>query len=86
MTIDTAISGIKEFYSPIVKTNPAEDFNDDFDKLSNLNPIDVAKYPWTDIGQGWYLQIFIRKNFVMFQNVNLGSITKMEYGHMILVD
>lgn len=52
MTIDTAISGIKEFYSPIVKTNPTEDFNDDFDKLSNLNPIDVAKYPWTDIGAG----------------------------------
>ena len=52
MTIDTAISGIKEFYSPIVKINPTEDFNDDFDKLSNLNPIDVAKYPWTDIGAG----------------------------------
>lgn len=61
MTIDTAISGIKEFYSPIVKTNPTEDFNDDFDKLSNLNPIDVAKYPWTDIGAGMLFADFYQE-------------------------
>ena len=61
ITIDTALSGIKEFYSPIVKTNPAEDFNDDFDKLSNLNPIDVAKYPWTDIGAGMLFADFYQE-------------------------
>lgn len=61
MTIDTAISGIKEFYSPIVKINPTEDFNDDFDKLSNLNPIDVAKYPWTDIGAGMLFADFYQE-------------------------
>lgn len=64
MTIDTAISGIKEFYSPIVKTNPAEDFNDDFDKLSNLNPIDVAKYPWTDIGAGMLFADFYQEKLL----------------------
>lgn len=52
MTIDTALNGIKEFYSPTIKTNPTEDFNDDLEQLSNLNPVDVAKYPWTDIGAG----------------------------------
>lgn len=61
ITIDTALSGIKEFYSPIVKTNPTEDFNDDFDKLSNLNPIDVAKYPWTDIGAGMLFADFYQE-------------------------
>lgn len=61
MTIDTAISGIKEFYSPIVKTNPTEDFNDDFEKLSNLNPINVAKYPWTDIGAGMLFADFYQE-------------------------
>lgn len=61
ITIDTALSGIKEFYSPIVKTNQTEDFNDDFDKLSNLNPIDVAKYPWTDIGAGMLFADFYQE-------------------------
>lgn len=61
ITIDTALSGIKEYYSPIVKTNPTEDFNDNFDKLSNLNPIDVAKYPWTDIGAGMLFADFYQE-------------------------
>ena len=61
MTIDTSISGIKEFYSQIVKTNQAKDFNDDFDKLSNLNPIDDAKYPWTDIGAGMLFADFYQE-------------------------
>lgn len=61
MTIDTAISGIKEFYSPIVKTNPIEDFNDDLEKLSNLNPSDVTKYPWTDIGAGMLFADFYQE-------------------------
>ena len=52
ITIDTALNEMKEFYSPIIKTSPMEDFDDDFEKLSSLNPIDVSKYPWTDIGAG----------------------------------
>ena len=61
MTIDTALNGSKEFYSPTIKTNPTEDFNDDLEQLSNLNPVDVAKYPWTDIGAGMLFADFYQE-------------------------
>lgn len=61
MTIDTALNGTKEFYSPTIKTNLTEDFNDEFKKLSNLNPIDIAKYQWTDIGAGMLFADFYQE-------------------------
>lgn len=61
MTIDSALTGIKEFYSPIPKTNISEDFDDGFQKLSKLNPIDVSKYPWTDIGAGMLFSDFYQE-------------------------
>ena len=61
ITIDTALSGIKDFYSPIIQTNPIVDFDDNLEKLSNLNPIDISKYPWTDIGAGMLFADFYQE-------------------------
>lgn len=61
ITIDTALSGIKDFYSPVIQTNPKEDFDDNLEKLSNLNPIDISKYPWTDIGAGMLFADFYQE-------------------------
>lgn len=52
MTIDAALSGMKNFYLPIVPPLASEDFNDDLMHLENMNPEDTRKYPWSDIGSG----------------------------------
>ena len=48
MTLQKAL---KEFYKP-VKSNANTDFNDELQRLIELNPADTTKYPWTDIGAG----------------------------------
>ncbi len=50
-TLNTAVRGCREFYSPIVKTTAAEDFGK-VQKLRELDPLDKNKYPWNDIGAG----------------------------------
>ncbi len=52
ITIDKALSGMKNFYSPIVHAPTSEDFDDEMIRLIALNPEDITKYPWTDIGTG----------------------------------
>lgn len=52
MAIDKALSGMKNFYSPIVPAPANEDFDDEMNRLLALNPEDITKYPWTDIGAG----------------------------------
>lgn len=62
MTIDTALSGMKNFYSPIVPSLASEDFDDEMDCLMTLNPEDSTKYPWTDIGAGMLFADFYKDN------------------------
>ena len=52
ITIDKALSGMKNFYSPIVPAPVSEDFDDEMNRLIALNPEDITKYLWTDIGAG----------------------------------
>lgn len=49
MTLQKALMQTKEFYKP-VKSNANTDFNDELQRLIELNPADTTKYPWTDIG------------------------------------
>lgn len=51
MTLQKALMQTKEFYKP-VKSNANTDFNDELQRLIELNPADTTKYPWTDIGAG----------------------------------
>lgn len=50
MTIRKAISGMTAFYKPIVRSTAAEDFG--MERLRELDPMNTATYPWTDIGAG----------------------------------
>ena len=52
MTIDIALSGMTNFYSPVALPLASDDFNDGLSHLENMNPEDTQKYPWTDIGSG----------------------------------
>ena len=45
MTIRRAVSGMKEFHVPIIKTDAAEDFDDAMHRLEELNPMDIGAYP-----------------------------------------
>lgn len=58
MTIRRAVSGMKEFYAPIIKTDAAENFDDAMHRLEELNPMDTGAYPWSDIGTGKLLADF----------------------------
>lgn len=60
MTIDTALSGMKNFYSPIVPSPASEDFDDEMDCLMTLHPENSTKYPWTDIGAGMLFADFYK--------------------------
>lgn len=60
MTIDKALSSIKNFYSPIVPAPASEDFDDEMYRLVALNPEDMTKYPWTDIGAGMLFADFYK--------------------------
>lgn len=51
MTLQKALMQTKEFYKP-VKSNANTDFNDELQRLIELNPADTTKYSWTDIGAG----------------------------------
>lgn len=51
MTLQKALMQTKEFYKP-VKSNANTDFNDELQRVIELNPADTTKYPWTDIGAG----------------------------------
>lgn len=50
MTILKAISNATVFYKPIHAATAAEDFG--MDRLKELDPMDTARFPWTDIGAG----------------------------------
>ncbi len=50
MTILKAISNATVFYKPIHTATAAEDFG--MDRLKELDPMDTARFPWTDIGAG----------------------------------
>lgn len=50
LIISKVLSGMATFYKPIPVFSAAEDFGMDW--LAELNPMDVAKYPWNDIGAG----------------------------------
>ena len=60
MTIDAALSGMKNFYSPIVPAPASEDFDDEMARLVELHPEDSTKYPWTDIGAGMLFADFYK--------------------------
>ncbi len=48
MTIAKAISRMTTFYKPIIIPAAATEFG--MERLKELDPMDTAKYPWTDIG------------------------------------
>lgn len=60
MTIDAALSGMKNFYSPIIPAPTSEDFNDETVRFVALHPEDSTKYPWTDIGAGMLVADFYK--------------------------
>lgn len=60
MTIDAALSGMKNFYSPIIPAPTSEDFNDETVRFVALHPEDSTKYPWTDIGAGMLFADFYK--------------------------
>lgn len=91
MTIDTALSGMKNFYSPIVPPLASEDFNDRLSHLENMNPENTQKYPWTDIGSGMLFADFYqdklcyvpeRKSWFYYENgiwqQDIGSLKSMK--------
>lgn len=51
MTLQKALMQTKEFYKPM-RVSASSDFNDELQRLIELNPADTTKYPWTDIGAG----------------------------------
>lgn len=50
ITITKALSIATVFYKPIYHATAAEDFG--MDRLKELDPMDTARFPWTDIGAG----------------------------------
>lgn len=52
MTIDAVLAGMTKFYTPVIPAPASEDFNDEMERLVAMNPEDIVKYPWTDIGAG----------------------------------
>ena len=50
ITIFNALSGMTDYYKPIVPRSTSEDFG--VDRLKELDPMDSSKYPWNDIGAG----------------------------------
>ncbi|MDO4649547.1 MAG: phage/plasmid primase, P4 family [Eubacteriales bacterium] len=61
MTIDAALAGMTKFYTPIIPAPASEDFNDELERLVVMNPEDVMKYPWTDIGAGMLFADFYQE-------------------------
>lgn len=51
MTLQKAVMQTKEFYKPM-RVNANRDFDDELQRLIELNPADTTKYSWTDIGAG----------------------------------
>lgn len=51
-TLNRAVAMSKEFYKPLGRTAPAEDFNDISIFLEEATPERNDRYPWTDIGGG----------------------------------
>lgn len=50
ITISNTLSGMTDYYKPIVPRSASEDFG--VDRLKELDPMDSSKYPWNDIGAG----------------------------------
>ncbi len=50
MTLAKAVANMTTFYKPIVVPAAAMEFG--MELLKELDPMDTAKYPWTDIGAG----------------------------------
>ncbi len=50
MTIAKAVANMTTFYKPIIVPAAATEFG--MERLKELDPMDTAKYPWTDIGAG----------------------------------
>ncbi len=50
LTIAKAVSRMTTFYKPIIVPDAAAEFG--MERLKDLDPMDTAKYPWTDIGAG----------------------------------
>lgn len=61
MTIDAALAGMTKFYTPVISAPDNENFNDEMERLVVMNPEDVVKYPWTDIGAGMLFADFYKE-------------------------
>lgn len=85
--MDKALSGMKNFYSPIVPAPASEDFDDEMNRLITLNPEDITQSILGRISvQECSLQIFMKTVFAMCLSVNHGSIIKTLYGNRMSVD
>lgn len=61
MTIDAALAGMTKFYKLVISAPANEDFDDEMERLVVMNPEDVVKYPWTDIGAGMLFADFYKE-------------------------
>lgn len=50
ITIKKAVANMTTFYKPVIVPAAATEFG--MERLKALDPMDTAKYPWTDIGAG----------------------------------
>jgi len=52
LTLEKAVLQAKEFYKPIPKTCPKDDFDIIAERLEELNPVCNNRYQWNDLGSG----------------------------------
>ena len=52
ITIQNAVSGMTNFYTPIIRNSAIEDFDEQMPRLEEMKLENTSQYPWTDIGAG----------------------------------